>query len=43
MKLKEIELDIPYKENEIRLQQIQEKRGIDRQEAIKIDYALRNC
>lgn len=40
MKLKEIELDIPYKENEIRLQQIQEKRGIDRQEAIKIDYAL---
>lgn len=40
MKLKEIELDIPYRESEDRLQQIQEKRGIDRQEAIKIDYEL---
>lgn len=40
MKLKEIELDMPYKKSEERLQQIQEKKEVTRQEAIQIDYEI---
>ncbi|MCM1183348.1 MAG: hypothetical protein NC337_08245 [Roseburia sp.] len=40
MKLREIDLDMPYEKNEERIQQIQEKNGISREEAVKLDYEL---
>lgn len=40
MKLKEIELDLPYKKNMENIRLIQKERGISSQDAIRMDYEL---